>query len=42
MKWTDKLFLATIHGHGCSFLIGSIIALIIFAIIVVSVFRIIF
>jgi hypothetical protein len=29
MKWTDQLFLATIHGYGCSFLIGSILAVII-------------
>jgi len=25
LNWGDKFFLATIHGYGCSFIIGSII-----------------
>jgi len=38
MNWGDRFFLATIHGYGCSFLIGSIIALIIVAVVVYRLF----
>jgi hypothetical protein len=31
MKQGDQFFLATMHGYGCSFLIGSILAIIIIA-----------
>jgi len=42
LNWGDKFFLASIHGQGCAFLIGSIIGVIIVIAIIAVVIGVVF